>query len=60
MLFGDFIFSGFILLLLILGAVSFFLFVRRLLVNSSMNNNYNEDINNKLDRVIELLEKQSK
>ncbi|TYS16615.1 DUF4083 domain-containing protein [Rossellomorea vietnamensis] len=60
MFIGDFLYSALFLFVLIIGAVSFTLFVRRLLVNSSRSNTYNDDINRKLDRIIELLEKQSK
>ncbi|MGD6801897.1 DUF4083 domain-containing protein [Rossellomorea aquimaris] len=60
MFIGDFLYSALFIFLLILGAVSFSLFVRRLLVNSSRSHTNNEDINRKLDRIIELLEKQSK
>ncbi|NBI30173.1 DUF4083 family protein [Chengkuizengella marina] len=45
-------------LLIILFIVSFVLFIRRLLINSSAKVVHNAEINKKLDRVIELLEKQ--
>ncbi|MDP5273207.1 DUF4083 family protein [Chengkuizengella axinellae] len=44
-------------LLIILFIVSFVLFIRRLIVNSTANVIHNAQINKKLDRVIELLEK---
>ncbi|WP_240903665.1 DUF4083 domain-containing protein [Chengkuizengella sediminis] len=47
-------------LLIILFVVSFVLFIRRLLINSSTKVTHNAEISKKLDRVIELLEKQEK
>ena len=52
--------SALLILLVLLGAVSFGLFIRRLLINSKVNNNTSNDINQKLDRIIDLLEKQTK
>lgn len=57
---GDFLYSAVIISLLLLGAISFTLFVRRLLINTKVNSNNSDDINKKLDRIIELLENQSK
>ncbi|MFD2212109.1 DUF4083 domain-containing protein [Metabacillus endolithicus] len=57
---GDFLYSAVIISLLLLGAISFTLFIRRLLINTKANVSTSDDINKKLDRIIELLEKQSK
>ena len=57
---GDFLYSAIIISLLLLGAISFTLFIRRLLINTKANVSTSDDINKKLDRIIELLEKQSK
>ncbi|MDP5274104.1 DUF4083 family protein [Chengkuizengella axinellae] len=46
-------------LLIILFVVSFVLFIRKLLVNSSAKVVHNAEISKKLDRIIELLEKQN-
>ncbi|QED48008.1 DUF4083 domain-containing protein [Cytobacillus dafuensis] len=54
------LFLALIISLLLLGAVSFTLFIRRLLINSKVNYSTSDDINKKLDKIIELLEKQSK
>jgi hypothetical protein len=43
--------------LLILGAVSFTFFIRRILINSNSKKDINHNIENKLDKIIELLEK---
>lgn len=55
---GDFLYLGLIISLLVLGFVSFTLFIRRLLINTKGNNS-SDEINKKLDRIIELLEKQT-
>jgi Domain of unknown function (DUF4083) len=58
---GDFLYSAVIISLLLLGAISFTLFIRRLLINTKVRvSTSSDDINKKLDRIIELLEKQSK
>jgi len=57
---GDFLYSAVIISLLLLGAISFTPFIRRLLINTKANVSTSDDINKKLDRIIELLEKQSK
>jgi len=44
--------------LLVLFAISFALFIRRLLVNSSAKNNKIAEIEKKLDKIIDLIEKQ--
>ncbi|GAE25397.1 hypothetical protein JCM9140_1389 [Halalkalibacter wakoensis JCM 9140] len=44
--------------LIILFAVSFTLFIRRLLVNSASKQRQNKEIGEKLDRIIELLEEE--
>ncbi|MGM0864555.1 MAG: DUF4083 domain-containing protein [Bacillota bacterium] len=56
---GDFLFLAVIISLILLGAVSFTRFIRKLLINTKENIN-TDDINKKLDRIIELLEKESK
>ncbi|NQD64415.1 DUF4083 domain-containing protein [Bacillus haikouensis] len=56
----DYLYLAFIICLLILGAVSFARFIRSLLINTKLNFNNSDEINKKLDRIIELLEKQSK
>ncbi|MFE7083524.1 DUF4083 domain-containing protein [Priestia megaterium] len=43
--------------LIALFVVSFILFIRRLLVNSSLTTNHSIKIDKKLDKIIELLEK---
>ncbi|MBS4199144.1 DUF4083 family protein [Bacillus sp. FJAT-49732] len=48
------------ILLLLLGVISFALFIRRMLINTKANNSDPSDINKKLDKIIELLEKQDK
>ncbi|EDL66602.1 DUF4083 domain-containing protein [Bacillus sp. SG-1] len=57
---GDFLYLAVIISLLLLGAISFTLFIRRLLINTKVTSNTSDDINKKLDRIIELLEKHSK
>lgn len=57
---GDLLFQVIIFSLLLLGAVSFMLFIRRLLINTNVHQNASDEINKKLDRILELLEKQSK
>ncbi|WP_064092423.1 DUF4083 domain-containing protein [Rossellomorea aquimaris] len=57
---NDFFYSTVIISLLLLGALSFTLFIRRLLINTKFKSNTSNDINKKLDRIIELLEKESK
>ncbi|WP_372492702.1 DUF4083 domain-containing protein [Priestia megaterium] len=46
--------------LISLFVVSFSLFIRRLLINSSLKNNHSIEIDKKLDKIIELLEKDKK
>jgi biopolymer transport protein ExbB/TolQ len=57
---GDLLFQVLMFSLLLLGAVSFMLFLRRLLRNAKVNEHNSEEINKKLDRIIELLEKRTK
>ncbi|MBK3496856.1 DUF4083 family protein [Viridibacillus sp. YIM B01967] len=45
--------------LIILGTVSFMLFIRRIIINTSPKNE-SAQLNEKMDKIIELLEKQSK
>lgn len=46
--------------LLILGSISFTLFVRRLLINTSRNHQNGNAVEEKLDKIIDLLEKDKK
>ncbi len=46
--------------LIVLFVVSFTLFIRRLLINSSTKNVQSDQIEKKLDKIIELLEKDKK
>ncbi|EEM17302.1 hypothetical protein bpmyx0001_17850 [Bacillus pseudomycoides DSM 12442] len=46
--------------LIVLFVVSFTLFIRRLLINSSTKNVHSDQIEKKLDKIIELLEKDKK
>jgi len=58
--YGSIIFMAIMILLILLFVVSFMLFIRRLVVNSSLKNNHSEDIQKKLDKIIDLLEKEKK
>jgi hypothetical protein len=49
-----------LLAVLIIGILSFTLFIKRLLINTTMRNNHSKEIELKLDRIIDLLEKDSK
>lgn len=51
------IYLGLIVALIILFAVSFTLFIRRILINSSHKRNQTVGIEKKLDKIIELLDK---
>lgn len=44
----------------LIGIFSFTLFIKRLLTNSALRNNHSKEIELKLDRIIDLLEKDSK
>ena len=44
----------------IIGILSFTLFIKRLLINATLRNNHSKEIELKLDRIIDLLEKDSK
>lgn len=55
---GDLLYQSIIFSLLLVGAVSFTLFIRRLLINSKKEVQVSDDIHKKLDRIIELLENQ--
>ncbi|HEY4553827.1 MAG TPA: DUF4083 domain-containing protein [Bacillaceae bacterium] len=46
--------------LIVLFIVSFSLFIRKMLNHSSLNSNRSAEIEKKLDRIIELLEKEKK
>ncbi|NMH68482.1 DUF4083 family protein [Bacillus sp. RO3] len=53
---GEVLFQLFFFSLLLLGGVSFFLFIRRLIINGKREVHTSNEINKKLDRIIELLE----
>ncbi|MBM7579416.1 DUF4083 domain-containing protein [Jeotgalibacillus terrae] len=53
---GDIIFQVMMLGLLVLFVISFSLFIRRMLVTKTVQNRKSEETNEKLDRIIELLE----
>ena len=44
----------------VIGILSFTFFIKRLLVNATLRNNHSKEIELKLDRIIDLLEKDSK
>ncbi|OMC78439.1 hypothetical protein BK130_20365 [Viridibacillus sp. FSL H8-0123] len=48
-----------VIALMILGTISFMLFIRRIIINTTPKNESTE-LNEKLDKIIMLLEKQSK
>ncbi|WP_313891140.1 DUF4083 family protein [Psychrobacillus sp.] len=54
---NDLLFTLFLLTLILIGVISFLLFIRRLLINSSLRNNNSNEIETKLDKIIDLLEK---
>lgn len=56
---GDLLFQFVFFSLLLLGTVSFALFIRRLIINRKKEVHTSDDINKKLDRIIELLEHQN-
>lgn len=56
---GDMIFQLGFLMLILLGALSFTLFIRRLLINTSSRVQLMRETDQKLDRIIELLEQQA-
>lgn len=53
----EIIFQLTIIVLILLGSVSFILFIRRLLINTSTQNTKTSSMEKKLDKIIELLEK---
>ena len=55
---GDVLYLIIILLLLLVGALSFTLFIRRIVVNSKSSHYASDEMNKKLDRIIDLLEQQ--
>ncbi|KOO48804.1 DUF4083 family protein [Viridibacillus arvi] len=57
--FGDIIILFVVIALILLGTISFMLFIRRIIINTTPKNESTE-LNEKLDRIIMLLEKQSK
>ncbi|RBO99619.1 DUF4083 domain-containing protein [Rossellomorea aquimaris] len=56
---GDLLFQFVFFSLLLLGAVSFTLFIKRLIINRKQEVHTSDDIHKKLDRIIELLENQN-
>jgi len=56
---GDAIFQIVVFGLIILGSISFTLFIRRLLVNASYKNQRLNNIEQKLDTIIEKMEKEN-
>nr|WP_304217244.1 DUF4083 family protein [Fredinandcohnia onubensis] len=50
-------FLGIVIILVVLFVVSFTLFIRRILIQSSIKRNQSVEIEKKLDKIIELLEK---
>ncbi len=57
---GDIIFQLIVFGLLVLFIISFILFVKRLLVNSTNKNSQLIEIGKKLDKIIEIMEKEKK
>lgn len=57
--FWDMLLLFVVIALILLGTISFMLFVRRIIINTTPKNESTE-LNEKLDRIIMLLEKQSK
>lgn len=55
----DSIFFVVVILLIVLGSVSFAMFIRRLLINFQVMNNTSIELNKKLDKIIKLLENKS-
>lgn len=55
---GDIFYKIIILTLLTIGLISFILFIRRLLLNSYARKSHNKEIEVKLDKIINLLEKE--
>ncbi|MFC7785345.1 DUF4083 domain-containing protein [Rossellomorea sp. GCM10028870] len=56
---GDLLYQLVIFSLLLVGGVSFTLFIRRLIINRKKEVQASDDLHKKLDRIIELLEKQN-
>lgn len=56
----SFFYIIFFLAFLVIGVISFTLFIKRLLINATLRNNHSKEIELKLDRIIDLLEKDSK
>jgi hypothetical protein len=55
---GDIFYKIIILTLFNIGIISFVLFIRRLLVNSYARKSHNKEIEVKLDKIINILEKE--
>lgn len=58
-MFMDFISNVLIISSLIIGSMTITLFIRRLLVNIQLKNNTTYEMNKKLDRIIDLLERRT-
>lgn len=57
---GDIIYQIILLALIVLGVISFTLFIRRLLINSAVKNTHAKELGEKLDKIIEILERNNK
>lgn len=57
---GDIIYQIIFLALIVLCVISFTLFIRRLLINSASKNTQAEELGEKLDKIIEILERNNK
>jgi CHASE3 domain sensor protein len=55
---GNIVLAGIVILLIILFFVSFMMFTRRILINQSTKSNNSISMEKKLDKIIELLEKE--
>lgn len=55
---GNIVFAGIAILLIILFFVSFMMFIRRILINQGSKASNTVTMENKLDKIIELLEKE--
>jgi len=55
----DNIFLVFVTPIIVIGSLSFTMFIRRMLINFQVQNNNSIELNKKLDKIIELLENKS-
>ncbi|WP_144475630.1 DUF4083 domain-containing protein [Cytobacillus oceanisediminis] len=53
-------FNGIVIVLIILFVVSFTLFIRRIIINTSSKSTQTNEIEKKIDKIIDLLEKNNK